>query len=385
MPTRSPSRQTVARSPTSLELMTAGLCCTYVRFDSVNARPLAGTENASNAFWSPDSRHIGFESGASPNYTLKRVDASGGPPQSLARCGSGTWNRDDVIICSDGGALSRVSASGGGLTRITTLDTSLQEIAHVWPHFLPDGRHFLYLAWSTNPENRAIYIGALDSDLKTRLMTAQSKAVYAPPGFLLFHRQGTLFAQAFDATRLTLQGDPVRLAERTTYGTGFGNGAFAVSSTGTLVYRSDSSARIGQLAWFDRQGRRLENLGLSGRVNGFTLSPDEKRVAFTRGEPGEPGQDIWTLEISTGVTSPLTTNPATESEPVWSPNSQTVLFASNQTGKGYVAVFQRALGDREDVPVFELANDDMDFVALSSSKLAYKAESIGRRNAGLLT
>ena len=88
----------------------------------------------------------------------------------------------------------------------------------MFPHFLPDGRHFLYLAWSSKPENRAIYVGALDSDQKTRIMTAESRAIYAPPGFLLFHRQGTLFAQPFDTTRLALHGEPVRLAEGISYG-----------------------------------------------------------------------------------------------------------------------------------------------------------------------
>ena len=122
-----------------------------------------------------------------------------------------------------------------------------------------------------------------------------------------------------------------------------------MSSTGTLVYRSHLSTQDRQLAWFDRQGRQLENVGPAGGQ--FALSPDEKRVAFARTEPGAPRADIWTLEISTGITSRLTTDPAGELEPVWSPDSQTVLFASNRTGNW--AVFQRALGSREDMPVFE--------------------------------
>jgi Tol biopolymer transport system component len=327
----------------------------YVRpIDAVNAQPLAGTEGAAHPFWSPDSRYIGFQIGlqtfAQPKPTLKRVEAIGGPPQNVARCQSGTWNRDGVIVCMEGGGLSRVLAEGGAVARITTPDRSLQETAHIWPHFLPDGRHFLYLAWSNKPENRAIYVGALDSDRKTRIMSSESRAVYLPPGFLLFVRQGTLFAQAFDAAALALQGEPVRIAEDVVYDRSTGNGAFAVSSAGTLVYRSDASAQIQQLAWFDRQGRLLENVGPSGRFNGIALSPDEKRVAFQRTVPGASELDIWTLEFSTGITSPLTTDPANESEAVWSPDSQTVLFASNRTVPG--AVFQRALGSREDVPVF---------------------------------
>jgi hypothetical protein len=159
-----------------------------------------------------------------------------------------------------------------------------------------------------------------------------------------------LFAQAFDTAALALHGEPVRIAEGVVYDSPTGNGAFAVSSTGALVYRSDASAQIRQLAWFDRQGRQLENVGPPGRFGGFALSPDEKRVAVQGRDPGAPAQGIWTLEISTGITYPLTTDPANESGPVWSPDSQTVLFASDRTGPG--AVFQRALGSREDVPVF---------------------------------
>jgi hypothetical protein len=191
-----------------------GRTMVYLRpIGSLSARLLAGTEDAFEAFWSPDSRYLGVQIGYGPNSVLKRVDATGGPLQTIARCGIGTWNPDGVIVCEDGDGLSRVSAAGGTLTRITTPDKSLHETGHRFPHFLPDGRHFLYLAWSALPENRAIYVGALDSDQKTRVMTTESRAVYTPPGHLLFYRQTTLFAQAFDATRLALDGEPVRLVE----------------------------------------------------------------------------------------------------------------------------------------------------------------------------
>jgi WD40 repeat protein len=319
----------------------------FVRpIDSVTARPLAGTEDAFDAFWSPDSRYIGVQSGFGPNSTLTRVEASGGSPLRLGRCGVGTWSREGVIICEDGeGGLSRVPAAGGALTKVTTPDTALQETWHRFPYFLPDGRHYLYLAWSTKPENRAVYVGALDTDRKTRLLTVESKVVYASPGFLLFHRRGTLFAQAFDTTRQVLQGEPVRLANDIVWATN-GAGAFAASSTGTLVYRSST---IGQLAWFDRQGRHLENIGPARPLGNVVLSPDEKKVALMDPSQGE----LLILEISTGIVSRLTTDPAGKGEPVWSPDSRTVAFASLRTGT--MAVFQRTLGSREDVPVFESA------------------------------
>jgi hypothetical protein len=148
------------------------------------------------------------------------IDISGGPPQTLATLevnsiGGGSWNRDGVIVfASNGHGLRRIAASGGEATEISERDNSLGETYHDSPSFLPDGQHFLYLAWSDNkPENRAIYIGSLDSKTRTRLMTAESNAIYAPPGFLLFMREGTLLARPFDARRFAFTGQDVPVAD----------------------------------------------------------------------------------------------------------------------------------------------------------------------------
>ena len=178
----------------------------FVRqIDSVVAQSLPGTEGAIVAFWSPDSQYIGYSDEA--NRKLRKVSVRGGPPQSITDSPYngrfvpvGTWNSDGTIIFGNGLAdqpLYRVSAAGGRAKQITMLNSDLQEAGHAWPYFLPDGRHFLFLAWSSKAENRAIYVGSLDSNARTRLMSAESMPVYAPPGFLLFLREGNLFAQKF--------------------------------------------------------------------------------------------------------------------------------------------------------------------------------------------
>ena len=116
-------------------------------------------------FWSPDSRFIGFFA----QGKLKKIDASGGSPQTLcdAPAGNGgTWNREGVIVFAPNreGVLARVSAAGGIPAAVTALDRRRQETAHLWPQFLPDGRHFLYLALSGQRENRGLYVGSLGSD-----------------------------------------------------------------------------------------------------------------------------------------------------------------------------------------------------------------------------
>ena len=183
--------------------------------DSLAAQPLPGTDGASQPFWSADGRFLAFYADGS----LKKIAVSGGPAQTLTRgfpfIAGGTWSPDGVVLFAKGPppiTIQRVSADGGTATPVTTLDASGQEIAHAWPQFLPDGTHFLYLAGSKTG-NDAIYVGSLDSKERTLLLNASSNALYSPPGYLLYHREGTLMAQPFDAERIQLTGEPVPIAE----------------------------------------------------------------------------------------------------------------------------------------------------------------------------
>ncbi|HMG32761.1 MAG TPA: protein kinase, partial [Blastocatellia bacterium] len=252
----------------ALRCTSEGKTLLWVRaLNSLTAQPLAGTEDATLPFWSPDSRFIGFFSGGK----LKKIEATGGPAQPLcdAPQGSsgGAWNAEGVIIFhprfSD--ALYRVSAAGGAPAPLTTLDASRKEVAHVYPQFLPDGRRFIYLAISAQRENSGIFVGSLDSKETKLLVNAYQAAAYARPGYLLFMRERTLMAQSFDADRLELRGEPFPVAEqvdlpmtsepRYAY--------FSVSETGVLVYRRGSSRNF-QLTWFDRSGKQLGTVGPPG-------------------------------------------------------------------------------------------------------------------------
>ena len=150
---------------------------------ALSAQPLAGTEGASNPFWSPDSRFIGFFA----DGKLKKIDAAGGPPQTLCNAPGGrggTWNRDGVIVFAPdyNSALSRVPAAGGA-PALLPLDKSRKEKVHHFPYFLPDGRHFLYRAGVTiayaRDEGNGIYVGSLDSSEYKLILRADTYAVYA--------------------------------------------------------------------------------------------------------------------------------------------------------------------------------------------------------------
>src|SRR5262249_49773856 len=134
--------------------------------DSIEAHPLPGSEGGELPFWSADSRYVAFF--AVGTGLLKKIDIAGGPPQTVGdiRDSTGTWNSEGVILIgsnSAGRPLNRIAESGGTPSPVTALDTSAGESFHAFPHFLPDGHHFLYLAENSKPELNAIYAGSLDS------------------------------------------------------------------------------------------------------------------------------------------------------------------------------------------------------------------------------
>jgi serine/threonine protein kinase/Tol biopolymer transport system component len=300
--------------------------------DSLSTQALPGTEGAGGAsppFWSPDSRSIGFFA----KGKLKKIDASGAPLQTLCDVPAsrgGTWNRNGVIVFAPGvpGPLYRVSAAGGEPSPMTALDQSRFETSHRWPYFLPDGRHFLYLVRSNQA---GVYVGSLDSKTTKRLLPTAMNVAYAPPGFLLFMRNETLMAQPFDADELELSGEPFAVAEGVAYNPGLGRGVFSVSENGVLAYRS-GGAQINQPLWFDRGGKQIGSLGAAGLYFTVGLSPDERRAAVDRSDPQTGTNDIWLFDLSLGIPSRLTTDPANDSNPLWSPDGSRIVFSSSREG-----------------------------------------------------
>ena len=300
------------------------------------SRMLPGTEAAIYPFWSPDSRSIGFFA----EGKLKKIDASGGPPEVLCDATSGrggTWNRDGVIVFSGqaGIGLQQIAAAGGTPTTATSLDAERHETSHRWPSFLPDGRHFVYtvLGAVTPKEGDGVFLGGLGSNEKRRLLDVRSNAVYAPAGYLIFARDGALVAQAFDASGGRLSGNAVTLAEQVMTFPAVSAAAFSVSDGGLLAYQAGAPDEHAQILWSDRAGTQSETGIPAGPITSPRLSHDGRRIAFLI-EDRQGRGDVWIYDVIRRVSSRLTFDPANDFAPIWSPDDTRIVFSSNRTTGG---------------------------------------------------
>ena len=340
------------RDPTSLAISpdgqqiafvstTAGRSALWLRsLESGLARPLPGTDGAAYPFWSPSGRSLAF---FSDDSKLKRIDLEGGT-RVLASFGlprGGSWNAAGTILLAPlgAGAIFRMPDTGGEPVAVTRLAAS--QTGHGFPWFLPDGDRFLYYA-SGGPEVRGVYLAGLVSGVSQRLLDADSPAIFAPQGYLLFMRGETLFAHGFDPARGELLGRPFAVADKVVMGrvAGTSVAAASVAASGQIVYRTGGAAQRRQFAWFDRSGRPLSTVGEPDPSYPLSpsLSPDGRRLAMHRWVAGNT--DIWILELGRGALSRFTTHAANEIWPIWSPDGSRILFSSNRDGA--YALYEKA-------------------------------------------
>jgi eukaryotic-like serine/threonine-protein kinase len=300
--------------------------------DSPKGLPLEGTAGAEYPFWSADSRSIGFFA----DGKLKRIEADGQNVQTVCDAPNGrggTWNRDGLIVFTPNavGGLAKVGSAGGAATPIT--HATNESINHRFPHFLPDGRHFLFtLAFGKQGED-GIYVGSIDSpQFKLVSAGASSNAAYAS-GYLLVVREGKLLAQPFDLRRFEATGSPSLVSDAIRIAFDRRAADFSVATNGTLVFLS--AVGSGQrLVWFDREGKELgvavPDIGnpTSGLMMG-TLAPSGDRVAVARARG--IGSDIWIYNLKTALGTRLTFTDDFNESPIWSSDSSSIVFTRNLT------------------------------------------------------
>ena len=335
------------------------------QLDSLAFKPLAGTEGATLPFWSPDSQSVGFF----VNGQVKRA-ALGGGAQLIGALDSGyaaggTWSPRGVIVISKGEkgfgqaspgtvTLVTLSTSTGQVKPLTTLDPSRCESGHYWPQFLPDGRHIAFIADCPLDVGSEPVITLLDAPHERRPLPLGLSTASFTSQHVLFVRRNTLMAQRYDFEALSLVGEASAIAEGVDFW-GIGHiGMFSVSDDGVVVYAPARSPDV-QLTWVDRTGRTLSTVGRPQPYGQIALSPDERRVAVEL--PDTNGQnDLWLVELATGIPRRITFDPGDDCDPVWTPDGTALIFGSSRTGP--LALFRKDLaGDAPESRMFETKID----------------------------
>ena len=348
----------LAISPDGRKLVFASINPTELWLRDLDApewRRLAGTEDAYSPFWSPDSRYVAFMVG----NTLRKVDTTGGPPETLAtvpnpKPESGTWNRRGDIVLGgwgggSGGPLWRVSPAGGAATALTEVDLSRGEFLHTWPTFLPDGNHFVYFR-SGPPDVEGMYVGSLDvaagSQSRVRILATDSPALFAND-HLVFPRAGTLMAQPFDARSRQPQGDSVPVAQDVRM-TWYSTGVFSVSGAGVLIYKETVAPGPVQLTWVDKQGKTLGTVGPPGTDRQVALSPDGTKAVVKDAPYGMLG-DLWMLDVASGRRTRFTFNRNVFSAAVWSHDGTRIAYSAGSLGDTIYEKAASGLGDQKEL------------------------------------
>lgn len=317
--------------------------------DSLTAQPLNGTEDATYPFWSPDSRYVGFFSGGK----LKRIDASGGPAQSLCDAANGrggSWSRDGVIVFTPtaSAGIFRIADTGGVPVEVTKLDKNAGEVTHRWPWFLPDGKHFLFQAIKGGGENqRGVYVASLDSPERHFVLYTDWNAEYSS-GRLLYWRDNAVVAQPFDLRTFTVSGDSTPIAEDVSTSPGVTSARFSVSENGSMAYFPGGTAQGWQPYMADATGKPIGEPLPKALYFGPSVSLDGKRIAVSLGDASGK-RDIWVIDIARHTPSRLTFD-GQSSGPAWAPDGKLVYYSSFRNGNDHIFAKQ-ADGSGSEQPI----------------------------------
>ena len=361
-----PERQTLAEAPVvspdgrMIAFVARGVnnrAAVWVRpLDSLDAKQVTDSKEGgvSAPFWSPDGRFVGYAA----DGKLKRVEATGGPPQVLCDLGGrllgGDWNRNGLIVygmyfagAGRSGVWS-VSEAGGVPAQLTAIPEQDAAGFDFSPAFLPDGAHFLYSKYSGASSSIGVYVGSVTAtpgkQNTQRLLSTTSQGVFAPSpadrnrGHILFLRDNDLYAQPFNASKLALTGEAISVISPVGAGARGEGGAdahtlgfFSASANGVLAYRPGSTIQQ-QLTWLDRNGKPLGTVGDAGLYSEIDLSPGGKRLAAVR------NGDIWIIDLDRNVTTRFTLDAANNRSPAWSRDGSRIAFTSDQDGIGSIFV-----------------------------------------------
>ncbi len=321
--------------------------------NSLDAYPLPGTEDVNRPFWSPDSKYLAF---IINRNQLKKISVAGGPAQLICETkggADGTWGTSGYIIydAGPGDSLNMVAASGGTPTPLLGIDKAAGEVTHSWPWFLPDGKHYLYMADMNKQAGIAgkymLRVGDIDNEESKALFPIDARVQYCDPGYLVYFRDGILLAQKFDVDKLEVVGEAMPLTDKV--GVGEADRAeFGLSNQGTLAYQTNASESLNKLVWVDRDGKEIKQIGDADAYDDVYLSPDETKL--TTSIFANDQADIWVYDLARDVKTRLTFSDQQDISPLWSPDGKYIYFSNDESGI-YCEFKKAANGMGEVIPV----------------------------------
>ena len=341
------------------------------------AQALAGTEGGHSPFWSPDGRHLGFfgERG------LSKLELSSGLVETIAPTVAdygATWGSagDIVFVQRQGRPLMRVPAGGGDPQPVTEVEQVGVDY-HMWPSFLPDGKHFLFYVrrYGSVEQMGELRIGSIDGGPSTVLFPSNSAAQFAAPGHILWWQQGNLRAQGFDPDTRTLVGESTGLLADVRFDPRRASPAFSVSATGVLVYQRAGEPGGDRLVWLDRQGHETGTLGPVGSLYSPRLSPDGTRVAVDISDESNRG-DVWILDVRRGSATRMTTAEEDESCPVWSPDGSALAYCSVAGSPRFRPIIMPAGGPGAGKVLTEAPGRDLDPIDWHGDQILVEGDAI---------
>jgi Tol biopolymer transport system component len=327
--------------------------------DAEHMAPLAGTEGATNPFWSPDSQYLAYFAGRS----LKTVRIKDGVTETVSKTGGpgggGTWNRDGTILfsISDDGLYTIPAKGVNAPAPVFKVNTNKGENAYMWPQFLPDGKHFLFFLQSDTPDTTGVYGGSLDPAEYRMIMQSETNAVFSPlpeapaqkNGYLLYISGRKLMGVGFNAPKMGVAGEPMTLADEIGAVRSLALAPLSVSNNATLVYQSTGKPTR-QLVWVDRGGVESAAVREPGEWGPPRISPDGHKAAAARLADDNSHAELW-LADNGGNLTPIASGAESTVCPVWAPDGSKVALAMAEHREGSFDLFVRhlELGARPDI------------------------------------
>lgn len=307
-----------------------GKASLWVRsLDSLIPRRLEGSESDGDYYsfvWTPDGKAVV----AAVNKKLMRLSAAGGANEVLCDKFEAlpmTINRSGTILAWTAPPTKVFSVSPDDCTLRSLTSAPTSGAGYAYPHFLPDGSHFLFAAVHKN-NRHDILVGSLKDSATRMVVRNGSLPKYLDSGYILFSRDGFLMAQKFNAASQSTSGEPfLAYPNQLQFYAAFGWAAFDASRNG-FISAKEQQEPSRRLRWYNRSGQVLQMLTEPELTEGLRLENDGKRALLSIFDPRTHGGDVWSLDLERGTRRRETFQDRPgQGWATWLPNGEQIIYS----------------------------------------------------------